>query len=234
MITVDNIVVKFGGVTALDNVSATLTAAIIGLVGPNGAGKTTLLNVISGFLMPFSGAITLDGKSLNGHSAMARAKRGLRRTFQQELVVDNLTLEDNLRAVADHLGTNDRQAQIDRALAITGMQAYASVQGQTLNLFQRRMTEIAKALVGQPKLILMDEPGAGLDESESQVLRQVVAGLPGKTGAQVIIIDHDTKLISDLCHETMVLDFGKLLAFGPTRSVLDDPTVRQAYLGTTG
>jgi branched-chain amino acid transport system ATP-binding protein len=231
MIEIENIVVKFGGATALNCVSARLTASIVGLVGPNGAGKTTLLNVLSGFLTPLEGSVILDGKSLNQLPALSRARLGLRRTFQQEQVVENLSLEENIRAVSDHLGTGNRRAQIDRALQLTGMSASATLPGYALNLFQRRMTEIAKTLVGDPKLILMDEPAAGLDEAESATLRHVVATLPSEIGAQVIIIDHDTQLISDLCFETMVLDFGKLLAMGVTRSVLDDPAVRQAYLG---
>jgi branched-chain amino acid transport system ATP-binding protein len=231
VIVIEDVVVQFGGVVALDHVSAQLKAPIVGLVGPNGAGKTTMLNVISGFLSSSRGALSLDGSVLNGLSPVARARLGLRRTFQQELVVETLSLEENIRAVFDHLGAGDRDQQIERALQLSGMQAYAKVSGKSLNLFQRRMTEIAKTMIGDPKLILMDEPAAGLDENESKTLRRVVATLPGEIGAQIIIIDHDTKLISDLCHETMVLDFGKLIAFGSTRHVLDDPAVRLAYLG---
>jgi branched-chain amino acid transport system ATP-binding protein len=233
VITIENIVVKFGGVAALDNVSAQLKAPIVGLVGPNGAGKTTMLNVLSGFLSPTRGEFSLDGIALHGLSPLSRARLGLRRTFQQELVVETLSLEDNIRAVVDHLGAGDHNQQIYRALQLTGMQAFAQTPGKSLNLFQRRMTEIAKTLIGSPRLILMDEPAAGLDENESKTLREVVAALPSEIGAQVIIIDHDTKLISDLCFETMVLDFGKLLAFGTTRQVLDDPAVRLAYLGAS-
>jgi branched-chain amino acid transport system ATP-binding protein len=231
VIAFENIVVQFGGVTALDDISAQLKAPIFGLVGPNGAGKTTLLNVISGFLSPTRGALSLDGVPLHGLSPVARARMGLRRTFQQELVVETLSLQDNIRAVVDHLGAGDGEHQINRALQLTGMHAYAHMLGSSLNLFQRRMAEIAKTLIGNPKLILLDEPAAGLDENESQILRRVVAALPAEIGAKVIIIDHDTKLISDLCFETMVLDFGKLIALGPTRQVLDDPAVRLAYLG---
>jgi branched-chain amino acid transport system ATP-binding protein len=231
MITITDISVRFGGVTALDQVNATLTAGIVGLVGPNGAGKTTLLNILSGFLTPTHGSITLNGTRLDLLSPRARAQLGLRRLFQQEQVVEALTLEQNIRAVFDHLGHGDPRPQIDRALALTCMTGFAAKPGQQLNLFQRRMTEIAKAMIGDPKLILMDEPGAGLDQNESAILRTVIARLPVETGAQVIIIDHDTQLIADLCEQTMVLDFGKLIAFGSTRAVLDDPAVREAYLG---
>jgi branched-chain amino acid transport system ATP-binding protein len=231
MIEIADISVRFGGVTAVDAVTARIAAGIAGLVGPNGAGKTTLLNILSGFLTPTHGTITLNGVRLDDLPPRARAQRGLRRLFQQERVVEGLTLEQNIRAVCDHLGRGGAQPQIDRALAMTHLTACAHVAGHQLNLFQRRMTEIAKATIGNPQLILLDEPGAGLDVNESMVLRRVIARLPAETGAQVIIIDHDTQLIADLCAETMVLDFGRLIAFGPTRAVLDDPAVREAYLG---
>lgn len=233
MIEIDRLSVKFGGVTALDAVSAQLTGGIAGLVGPNGAGKTTMLNVLSGFLTPTQGTISLNGTRLEAMSPRARARLGLRRLFQQEQVVGTLTLAQNILAVFDHLGSGDPAPQIGRALALTNMAAHAATPGHRLNLFQRRMTEIAKATIGQPKLILMDEPGAGLDANESAILRNVLLRLPAETGAQVIIIDHDTQLIADLCEQTMVLDFGRLIAFGPTRAVLDDPAVREAYLGVT-
>ena len=103
--------------------------------------------------------------------------------------------------------------------------------GARLDLFRRRMVEVAKALVGQPRLILFDEPGAGLDEAESRALRDAIAGIPDRFGAQVLLIDHDVELISAICTQTLVLDFGRRLALGPTRDVLNDPAVRHAYLG---
>jgi branched-chain amino acid transport system ATP-binding protein len=233
MLELLNISVSFGGVVALDSVSASFSSPVVGLVGPNGAGKTTLMNVLSGFLRSRSGSVVLDGVRLEGRPAPERARLGLRRTFQQDQVVDDLSLRDNVLAVADHLSINT-VAEIERALHLTGMSAHAGVVGARLNQFQRRMTEIAKALIGKPKLILMDEPAAGLDESESSILRELVAMLPVETGAQIVLIDHDTQLISDLCQETIVLDFGKVIAKGPTRFVLADSRVRQAYFGMHG
>ncbi len=234
MIRIDSLTVQFGGVRPLDALDAELAAPICGLIGPNGAGKTTLLNVLSGFITPVRGAVHLDGVPLRGLKPTRRVALGLRRTFQQELVVDELSADENVRAVADHLSADRRVAQteVERALAFVGLADRAAVPGRRLNLFERRMIEIAKTLIGQPKAILLDEPGAGLDEAETDRLRRLLLEIPGRFGAQLVLIDHDADLIAALCVETLVLDFGKRLAFGPTRAVLDDPVVRRAYLGT--
>ena len=233
MIRIDSLTVQFGGVRPLDALDAELAAPICGLIGPNGAGKTTLLNVLSGFITPVRGAVHLDGVPLRGLKPTRRVALGLRRTFQQELVVDELSADENVRAVADHLSADRRAAQteVERALAFVGLADRAAVPGRRLNLFERRMIEIAKTLIGQPKAILLDEPGAGLDEAETDRLRRLLLEIPGRFGAQLVLIDHDADLIAALCVETLVLDFGKRLAFGPTRAVLDDPVVRRAYLG---
>jgi branched-chain amino acid transport system ATP-binding protein len=118
-----------------------------------------------------------------------------------------------------------------QALEYVGMTAYAGRRGSELNLFQRRMIELAKAIVGRPRLLLLDEPGAGLTEFEANRLREALLGIPALTGAQVLLIDHDVDLIAACCTQTLVLDYGKRLALGQTRAVLDDPLVRSAYLG---
>jgi branched-chain amino acid transport system ATP-binding protein len=233
MISIENLSVQFGGVRPLDDLSADLSASIVGLIGPNGAGKTTLLNVLSGFVRPVTGQITMNGVSLTELSPGRRVALGLRRIFQQEMVVDELTLRDNVRAIADHV-VHDRQTrrmEVDRAIAFVGLTGQADRPGRTLNLFERRMVEIAKSLVGQPKVVLMDEPGAGLNDAETQELRTVLLGIPDAFAAQLVLIDHDADLIAAVCVETLVLDFGKRLALGPTRMALDDPAVRRAYLG---
>jgi branched-chain amino acid transport system ATP-binding protein len=116
-------------------------------------------------------------------------------------------------------------------LSFTGLSNRVDTLGRQLNLFERRLVEIAKTLIGRPKAILLDEPGAGLNDSETETLRNLLGRIPESFGAQLVLIDHDAELIASLCIETMVLDFGKLLAFGPTRAMLDDPGVRRAYLG---
>ena len=234
MIRIESLTVQFGGVRPLDGLQGEFSAPICGLIGPNGAGKTTLLNVLSGFVTPAAGNAYLDGTALLGLSPVRRVELGLRRTFQQELVVDEMTVRENIQSIADHVSASRHEAreEIERAIDFVGLNSRVNVPGRSLNLYERRMTEIAKTLIARPKAILLDEPGAGLNDSETDRLRRLLTDIPERFGAQLILIDHDADLIASLCVETMVLDFGKLLAFGPTRAVLDDPAVRRAYLGT--
>ena len=167
MISIKNLTVQFGGVRPLENLEADLVTPIVGLVGPNGAGKTTLLNVLSGFVTPVSGEIEVDGVDLLGLSPTARVRHGLRRTFQTEQVVDDLSVYDNVLALLDHVPRRALPAQADiaRAFAYLGLEGVADRLGIALTLFERRLVEIAKALVGGPRLVLMDEPAAGLTEA---------------------------------------------------------------------
>jgi branched-chain amino acid transport system ATP-binding protein len=233
MIKIDALTVQFGGIKPLDALDAQFAAPICGLIGPNGAGKTTLLNVLSGFVRPIEGTILLDDAVLLGLSPRRRVSLGLRRTFQQELVVDELTAMENIQAIADHVSGDHTSARREVALALdfVGLSSRHNVLGRHLNLFERRMVEIAKTLIGRPKVILMDEPGAGLNESETEQLRRLLMEIPSTFNTQLVLIDHDADLIASVCVETLVLDFGKRLAMGPTRAVLDDPVVRRAYLG---
>jgi branched-chain amino acid transport system ATP-binding protein len=233
MIKIDALTVKFGGITPLDALDAEFAAPICGLIGPNGAGKTTLLNVLSGFVRPIKGTILLGDALLLGLSPRRRVSLGLRRTFQQELVVDELTAMENIQAVADHVSADYASAgrEVAVALDFVGLRERRNVLGRQLNLFERRMVEIAKTLIGRPKVILMDEPGAGLNETETEQLRRLLMQIPTAFDTQLVLIDHDADLIASVCVETLVLDFGKRLAMGPTRAVLDDPVVRRAYLG---
>jgi branched-chain amino acid transport system ATP-binding protein len=233
MIKIDALTVQFGGIKPLDALQAQFSAPICGLIGPNGAGKTTLLNVLSGFVRPVEGSIVLNDAALLGLSPQRRVSLGLRRTFQQELVVDELTAMENIQAIADHVSADRASArrEVASALDFVGLSARRSVLGRQLNLFDRRMVEIAKTLIGRPKVILMDEPGAGLNEAETEQLRRLLVQIPSAFDTQLVLIDHDADLIASVCVETLVLDFGKRLAMGPTRAVLDDPVVRRAYLG---
>ena len=233
MIKIDALTVQFGGIKALDALDAEFAAPICGLIGPNGAGKTTLLNVLSGFLTPLKGTILLDDIALLGLSARRRVGVGLRRTFQQELVVEELTAVENIQAIADHVSPDRASAgrEVEAALDFVGLDERRNTLGRELNLFQRRMVEIAKTLIGRPRVILMDEPGAGLNEAETERLRRLLAKIPSTFDSQLVLIDHDADLIAAVCMETVVLDFGRRLAMGPTRAVLDDPVVRRAYLG---
>lgn len=235
MIRIDALTVRFGGVCAIDGLDAVLDAPVCGLIGPNGAGKTTLVNVLCGFVQPAAGQVTVDQAPLLPLSPAARVRFGLRRSFQTEQVVEDLSVWDNVLAVLDHVphARAERDAQVARALAHAGLTDRAAVPGAVLNLCERRMLELAKALVGRPRLVLLDEPGAGLSEIEAVRLREAIVAIPSAFGAQVLLIDHDVALIAATCQQTLVLDFGRRLALGPTREVLDDPQVRAAYLGTS-
>ncbi|CAN7609358.1 ATP-binding cassette domain-containing protein [Bradyrhizobium sp. LjRoot220] len=233
MIEIHDLTVLFGGVRGLNALTATLPAPITGLVGPNGAGKTTLINVLSGFIRPAAGSVQVDGEDLRGIPVHKRAAFGIRRTFQNEQVVENLSAADNVAAVLDNVPTDDqpRRALIAKALDFVGLSAKANVLGGSLNAFERRMVEIARSTVGSPRLIMMDEPGAGLAQDESEHLRRIIRDVHRYCGAQVLLVDHDVDLISATCTATLVLDFGSPIAYGPPPDVLADPKVRAAYLG---
>jgi len=223
VIEITELEVRFGNVKPIDDLSATLSDPVCGLIGPNGAGKTTLLNVFSGFVIPAKGSIRVDGVSLLELSTLQRVHHGLRRSFQTEQVVEDLTAYDNLAALADNiLPVAQRRSSVERALEFTGLSTLAQQLGGSLN---------GKCLVGKPKLILLDEPAAGLTEEESGQLREMILRIQTQFSAQVLVIDHDVELIRALCSQILVLDYGKRLALGQTDAVLADPDVRRAWLG---
>lgn len=233
MIEIDQLSVSFGGVTALNRLTVKLDAPVVGIIGPNGAGKTTFLNVLSGFVRPSSGQIRAFGHELTTLLPHQRAQWGLRRSFQKEQAVDELTVEDNVRVVLDCLSLSKAQAEsaLRSALELTGVNTIRHRLVADLNAFERRMTELARCVAGSPKLILLDEPGAGFSQGEVEKLRSMITSITAATGATTLLIDHDVDLIQATCQRTMVLDFGSLVTYGETSSVLADPRVRAVYLG---
>lgn len=233
MIALEDIVVRFGGLVALNAVTASFTAPVSGIIGPNGAGKTTLMNIISGFLTSKGGHVTCEGTDLLTLSPHARTRWGLRRSFQREQIAEDLTVWENLLALADNLASPraERKADIERAAEYAGVTAMKDKLGANLNTLERRLTDVARCMIGNPKLIMFDEPAGGMTPDETNRLGELIVGLPKQTPAQVLIVDHDVDLIQRICAETLVLDFGKRIAFGETRSVLADPAVQSAYLG---
>ena len=233
MIALEGLTVRFGGLVALDAISARFEAPVSGIIGPNGAGKTTTMNVISGFLTPKSGAVMADGIDLVAMAPHKRPRWGLRRSFQREQIADDLTVLGNLQSLADNLQGSrvERRANVDAALEFVGITAMAGRMGASLNTYERRLTDLARCLVGQPRLIMLDEPAGGLTVEESAHLGDIILRIRDFCPAQVLVIDHDVDLISRLCTQTLVLDFGRRIAFGPTDAVLADPAVKAAYLG---
>jgi branched-chain amino acid transport system ATP-binding protein len=236
VIEVAGLTVRFGGVTSLDDLSLVFESGTCGLIGPNGAGKTTFLNVLSGFVRPAAGAVRASGVDLLSMAHFRRARWGVRRTFQTEQAIEELSVFDNVAMVHEHskLGAATRKRDVLDAIEFTGLAAdpktaYARV--RTLTAGQRRLVEVARAVVGRPRLVLLDEPAAGLPDEETSHLGQVIRAIPGHTGALTILVDHDMSLVSACCATTAVLDFGKLIASGPTAAVLRNDDVIRAYLG---
>jgi ABC-type branched-subunit amino acid transport system ATPase component len=237
VIEVENLTVRYGGVTSLDGMDLTFEKGTCGLIGPNGAGKTTFFNVLSGFVRPASGNVRAFGQDLLRMAHFRRARWGVRRTFQTEQAISDLSVYDNVAMI--HAAS---RADVLSALEFTGLSggssggpAAVSPQAKVASLTagQRRLVEVARAVVGTPRLVLLDEPAAGLPDEETAHMASVIREIPSRTGALVILVDHDMSLVSAVCQTTAVLDFGKLIASGPTASVLRDETVMRAYLGTS-
>ncbi|HWH25064.1 MAG TPA: ATP-binding cassette domain-containing protein [Pseudolysinimonas sp.] len=221
--------VVYGGVKPLRDVSLTFDRDVCGLVGPNGAGKTTFFNVLSGFAAAATGSVTFDGEDLLAMSSAKRARWGLRRTFQQEQVIQGLSAWDNIRLTAEH--TRGGRAGVERAVDFVGLTDLNRT-GSALSMLERRLVEIAKTVCGDPRIVLLDEPAAGLDAGETERLSALMRRIPEEFGALVVLVDHDMDLVSTVCGTTAVLDFGQLIALGPTAEVLTSSEVRKAYLGT--
>jgi ABC-type branched-subunit amino acid transport system ATPase component len=234
MIKVTGLTVKFGGVTSLNNMSVTFEAGTCGLIGPNGAGKTTFFNVLSGFVRPAAGSVQAFDDDLLSIAHFRRARWGVRRTFQTEQAIEELSVFDNVALVHEHSGEPraSRRADVLDAIAFVGLDVDPATPVGTLGAGERRLTTVARAVVGRPRLVLLDEPAAGLPDAETESLAEVIRQIPARTGALTILVDHDMSLVSGCCETTAVLDFGELIASGPTEQVLRDERVVRAYLGT--
>ena len=234
MIEVHDLTVRFAGVTPIDDVSLSFPGGTCGLIGPNGAGKTTFFNVLSGFVKPAAGAISAFGENLLKMADYKRARWGLRRTFQTEMAIEQLSVFDNVAMIHEHSGAKRASRRLDVLAAIdfVGLQTPPKTKVGELGAHERRLVEVARAVVGSPRVVLLDEPGAGLPDEETEQLGVLIQKIPEQFGALVILVDHDMSLVSACCETTAVLDFGKLIASGPTRDVLLDEHVMRAYLGT--
>jgi branched-chain amino acid transport system ATP-binding protein len=234
MIEVSGLTVRFGGVTPLDGMDVKFEAGTCGLIGPNGAGKTTFFNVLSGFVRPAAGTIEAFGENLLKMAHFRRARWGVRRTFQTEQAIEELSIYDNVAMVHEQSKMNrgSRREETLEAIEFVGIRSDPDTEVRTLGVRERRLVEVARAVVGKPKLVLLDEPAAGLPDEETEHLSDVIRKIPEHTGALTILVDHDMSLVSGCCETTAVLDFGKLISSGPTDQVLRDERVIRAYLGT--
>jgi branched-chain amino acid transport system ATP-binding protein len=243
LLQVSGLTVIYGGVQALVDVDLEVgEGTIAGLVGPNGAGKTTLLDAISGFIRPVRGEIIFEQRAIAGERPFRRARRGLARTFQSVELFDDLTVRQNLE-IAHHVPTI-REAlrdvawrsrkpdpqMIDETLSLLGLDRAANEHPASLSLGQQKLVGVARAIVRRPRLLLMDEPAAGLDEIETSELAARIRGLPD-WGVTVLLVDHDMPLVFGVCERVTVLDFGSVIATGRPDEIRASTVVTDAYLG---
>ncbi len=240
---------RFGGLVAVDDVSFEVPAeGVTAVIGPNGAGKTTLFNLISGFLPPSAGRILFEGKDITGRPPAEIAAGGLVRTFQLVKLFEDLSVLDNVK-VGCHLQSKaglfaallrpasarrEEQAVETRArelLAFAGLEAMADEPASALPYGRQRMLELARAMAAGPRLILLDEPAAGLNTEESAALSRIIRRI-AEDGTSVLLIEHDMTLVMNTADRVVVVDFGRKIAQGTPAEVRADPAVIAAYLGT--
>ena len=228
VLSATDLAVRFGAVVALDGVNITLREGeIIGLIGPNGAGKSTLTDVLTGFLPRHEGDVALDGKSLRGASPTRRSRLGLRRTFQQDRVPPGLTIEAYVRFVARRRVTRGEIAEL---LDFFGCPEQSTPLAQ-VDVGTRRLVEVVAQLAARPRVLVLDEPAAGLSHEAHVALGERLVQVPARFGASVILIEHDLDLVRRVCPRIVVLDFGQVVADGDQDAVLRNPRVRTAYMG---
>jgi branched-chain amino acid transport system ATP-binding protein len=235
-----DVTVRFGGKRALDAASiAVVAGSVTGLIGPNGAGKTTLFNVITGLLDPDDGEVVLDGRDITKASPHKRAQLGLARTFQRLELFTSLSVRDNIRVAGDirnswgirGLGRSDAEQEADRVIELTGLGAVADREVAEIPTGQARVVELARALMTQPKVLLLDEPASGQTEQETESFGRLLQRL-ASDGLAICLVEHDMTLVMDVCETIHVLDYGKAIAAGTPDDIRTNQAVVDAYLGT--
>ena len=237
----------FGGVLALDDVSIDVgEVEAVGLVGPNGAGKTTFFNCLLGLLRPEQGRVTFKGHDLTRLPIHRRARLGIGRTFQRVELFAGLTVGDHLLIAerarlgrgglfSDMVGggrpTAEERARVAETLELVGLAGVADVPVEALSLGHARLLELARALITDPDLLLLDEPSSGLDRVEALALAAVLKSTQEERHTALLLVEHDLEMVRRVVTRLFVLDFGSILAAGPVEEVLGDERVRHAYLG---
>jgi branched-chain amino acid transport system ATP-binding protein len=238
---------RFSGITALDRVSIAVEAGEpVGLIGPNGAGKTTFFNCLLGMLRCDQGRVRFDGREITRMPVYRRARLGFGRTFQRVELFTGTTVRDHLlvaerarhgkgRLWRDLLNlarpTGDEGERTDHTLELLGLADVADQPIESLSLGRARLVELGRALMTEPKLLLLDEPSSGLDQSETMELVGTLQAVQRERGTAILLVEHDVEMVQAFATRLYVLDFGVVIASGPTGSVMDDEAVRKAYLG---
>ena len=249
ILEVKNLGISFGGLKAVDNVSFELREGeLLGLIGPNGAGKTTLFNMLSGVYTPTSGDILLDGDRINGISPDKLSKLGIARTFQNIRLFDNLTVLDNVKLAMNQYmdygvltgmlrlpkywkEENEASEKAKEILSLFDLEKYFRAFAGNLPYGAQRKLEIARAMATRPKVLLLDEPAAGMNESETRDLMDSIKIIREKTGVSILLIEHDMNLVLGISERLVVLNYGEILASGNPREVIENEEVVRAYLG---
>ena len=249
MLEVKGLSISFGGLRAVDGFELTIEEGMLyGLIGPNGAGKTTVFNLLTGVYKPDEGIVRLDGKDITGKSIVEINKEGIARTFQNIRLFKELSVLDNVKAGLHNHNTystiegifrlpkyyrvekemNERAMEI---LKVFDLDAEADILASNLPYGKQRKLEIARAIATEPKLLLLDEPAAGMNPNETGELMDTIRFVREKFGMTILLIEHDMKLVGGICEELTVLNFGQVLTQGKTEDVLNDSAVITAYLG---
>ncbi|MFV0434702.1 MAG: ABC transporter permease subunit [Leucobacter sp.] len=228
VLEVQGLGVQFGSLKANDDVSLRVRPrTIMGLIGPNGAGKSTFVDAVTGFLPQHTGKVFLDGEDISRLTPAARARKGLRRTFQQDRVPPQLTVEAYVRFVARRRLDHDELADVLAFMGCPPPEEHLT----NVDVGTRRLIEVAAAVLSGPRVLLLDEPAAGLSHDEHIQFGDRLTRIPSRFDTSIVIIEHDLDLVRSVCTELTVLDFGKVLAQGESGAVLDDPAVIAAYMG---
>jgi branched-chain amino acid transport system ATP-binding protein len=220
---------SFGGVRAVHDVTMILgSGEVHGLIGPNGAGKSTLVNLISGLLNPTAGTMSLDGTPLNGLKSNKRAEKGIARTFQNVRIFPSLTVEQNIE-VAQYSGRGTPLT--DAAIDEFGLRSKLNQPASSLAYGDQRRLEIVRALVLAPRVLMLDEPAAGMNEQETEALGESLKWVHREADCALLVIDHDLKFIMTLCEKITVMNMGEILAKGSPSEIVKNKRVVEAYIG---
>jgi branched-chain amino acid transport system ATP-binding protein len=236
LLQVDEVSVRFGGVMANQGVNLHADAGrITGLIGPNGAGKTTMFNVITGLQDPTEGRVLVDDKDVTALKPHKRARLGLARTFQRLEVFGSLSARDNVLVAAEirkrwARDGSDPKAVAEEVLERVGITHVAGERVDAMPTGMARLVELARALAARPRLLLLDEPGSGLDESETEAFGGLLLDL-AREGLGMLLVEHDVDLVMRVCDLIFVLDFGRIIAVGTPTEIQHNPDVQAAYLG---